>query len=159
MTPLLRYALAIGLPVLAALIGFAITSPPASDDFNERLAAWPEIDAPADYSNSVDRFVSDLSAMYLFGRVEEQIAATAISAEIEEAPDRGLDGYAMVAHFGADDAPNASLTDPSGAFFSVREGDIVGEAWVVTSIDKDMIVLSKDGEFQTLVRTSAIDVN
>ena len=125
MTPILRYALAIGLPILSALVGFVFTTAPASDDFDQRLAAWPAISGPTDYSNSVDRFVGDLSAMHLFGQVAEQTAASANNLETEP-EDRGLDGYNLVANSGLDGTQAAILDDPNGMLITVREGDTVG---------------------------------
>ena len=159
MTPTLRYLLAVGLPIVAALIGFVFTTPPASDEFDQRLAAWPEISGPADYSNSVDRFVSDLSAMYLFGQVAEQTSAAAVAADAEEPVDPGLDGYNLVANPELNGTQAATLDDPNGMFITVREGDTVANGWTVTTIDRGMIVFEKDGEFRTLSRASALGSN
>lgn len=160
MTKPLQMAGLAALPILAAVIGFAITSPPNSSGLGERLASWPDLAPPADYTNSVDRIISEVSSMHLFGRdpnVVEDITPEA--GELEALQDDGLGDLTLIASFSRDGKPFGTLEDPSLGMFSVTEGDEVAESWTVTSISRSDMVLTRDGEFKTLTLPSALEGN
>lgn len=149
-------------PVGAALLGFLFTSAPANSGLADRLAAWPEIETPVDYSNSSERFISDIAGMYLFGRSAEMLAEEAnIEAALEAAAeeDRGLSGITLIAIAGLDNTPTAMIDDVDGLISSVTIGDELGQAWKVQAIGRDNLTAEKDGEFRTLHLPSVIAEN
>lgn len=150
----------VALPILAGAIGFAITSPPNSSGLGERLASWPNLAPPADYTNSVDRIISEVSSMHLFGRDPNVVENTAPEAgELEALQDDGLSDLTFIAAFAGDGKQFGILEDPGLGMLRVTEGDQVAESWTVTSVSTSDIVLTRDGEFRTLTRPSALEGN
>ncbi|GAB5455983.1 MAG: hypothetical protein Hens2KO_22120 [Henriciella sp.] len=155
-----RYAIGVGLPVLAAGLGFLLTSAPAHDGLEQRLAAWPKTSVPADYSNSIDRIIGELSGMYLFGHgLDDPLLAAAADAQNGQIDDKRLTGVSLIAVASLDKTPTAILDDATGAITSVSVGETVAEYWTVQSIDSDTIVVLRDDEFTTISLESAISGN
>lgn len=148
------------LPLLAAAIGYVATSPPNNSGLGERLASWPNLASPADYTNSMERIISEVSSMYLFGRDPSGVEdPTPVTGELDLPQDDGLGGLTLIAVFSRDGKPFGTLEDPDLGMLSVAEGDEVAGSWTVTSISTSDIVLTRDGEFRTLTRPSALEGN
>lgn len=155
-----RYAMGIGLPLLAAGLGFLLTSAPANDGLEQRLAAWPKISEPVDYTNSVDRIIGELSGMYLFGRdLEDPLLAAAADAQNATTEDNRLIGVNLIAVASLDKTPTAILDDATGKIISVSVGETVAQHWTVQSINSDNIVVLRDDEFTTISLLTAIGGN
>lgn len=154
----LRIVASIALPVLAALLGFVLTNPPTKSGLGQRLAAWPDIVPPTDYSNSIDRIIGEISNMYLFGRDPSALPNASNSTDnLALQQEDGLDGVTLFAIIARDGQPAGVLADDELGVLSVVEGDRVANSWTVTSISKDTLVVSREGEFKTLSLLSAIE--
>ena len=157
MTSPIRIVTALALPLLAAAIGYLLTSPPANSGLDQRLAAWPDISPPADYSNSVDRIIGEISNMYLFGRDPAAIAASISQMDDSGLPQNDeLNRISLFAIITRDGQPAGVVEDSNLGVLSVGEGEQIADSWTVTSISKDHLVVTRDGEFRTLSLLSAI---
>lgn len=161
MKPAFRFIVAASAAGLMAIVGYALTNAPVNRGLADQLAAWPDIASPVDYSNSSERFISDLAGMYLFGRSPEMLQEASAARTDGETEDStpGLDGITLIAIAGLDEKATAIIDDESEAIISLRVGDLLAQAWIVQSISRDSMVVENDGEVRTLFLPSTIAEN
>lgn len=138
------------LAILAGLglaLGFLLS--PNSAETRDRAESdqWRPPVAPVDYSNSVDRFRSDLLRSGLFPvEPDADISAeTANPVESEQGPD--FPTILSVARIDGEYAAQVRLQDRS--ITSVRAGDVLPGDWVVNDVTFDQVVALRDGELVT----------